>query len=56
MVHNYKIDEIVNYYWDIITHEYDIINNVTEEHFNDESDYESDTHTDYDEDDLLYMK
>ena len=54
MVENYIIDYLVDYYWDIITHEYDIINNVEDDYFYDEETEEESEYDDYIDEDELY--
>ena len=54
MIESYIIDNLVDYYWDIITHEYDIINNVEDDYFYDEETEEESEYDDYIDEDELY--
>ena len=54
MIENYIIDNLVEYYWDIITHEYDIINNVQDDIFYEEETEEESEYDDYIDEDELY--
>ena len=54
MIENYIIDNLVDYYWDIITHEYDIINNVEDDYFYEEETEEESEYDDYIDEDELY--
>lgn len=54
MIEKYIIDDLVEYYWDIITHEYDIINNVEEDFFYEEETEEESEYDDYIDEDELY--
>jgi len=54
MIENYIIDNLVDYYWDIITHEYDIINNVEDDIFYEEETEEESEYDDYIDEDELY--
>ena len=54
MIESYIIDNLVDYYWDIITHEYDIINNVEDDIFYEEETEEESEYDDYIDEDELY--
>ena len=54
MIESYIIDNLVDYYWDIITHEYDIINNVEDDYFYEEETEEESEYDDYIDEDELY--